>query len=151
MNNRMVVGIDGSECAENALAWALRNVCAGSADIQLVCCWERPLLIDATGMATTMLTDEQLSVQAQASIDHALARFTDEIEAVRAGGGVVTSRVVLGAADDALVAESKHADCVVIGRHGHSRLAKLLGTVSRHVADNAKCPVVVVPAVEPSR
>jgi nucleotide-binding universal stress UspA family protein len=151
MNNKMVVGIDGSECAEHALAWALRNVCAGSADIQLVCCWERPLLIDATGMATTVLTDEQLAAQAQTSIDRALARFAKEVEAVRNGGGVVTSRVVMGAPDDVLQAESVHADCVVIGRHGHSRLARLLGTVSRHVADNAKCPVVVVPAVEPTR
>jgi nucleotide-binding universal stress UspA family protein len=145
MNNKMVVGIDGSECAEHALAWALGNVCKGAADIQMVCCWERPLLIDATGMATTVLTDEQLTAQAQQSIDHAMARFATDIEAIRAGGGTVTARVMMGAPDDVLEEESRTADCVVIGRRGHSKLAKLLGTVSRHVADNAKCPVVVVP------
>jgi nucleotide-binding universal stress UspA family protein len=147
MNNKLIVGIDGSECAEHALAWALTNVCKGTADIQLVCCWERPLLIDATGMATTVLTDEQLAAQAQQSLDHALSRFSDEVDAVRAGGGAVSSRVMMGAPDDVLEEESKKADCVVIGRRGHSKLAKLLGTVSRHVADNARCPVVVVPEV----
>jgi nucleotide-binding universal stress UspA family protein len=145
MKNTMVVGIDGSECAEHALAWALGNVCQGTADIQLVCCWERPLLIDATGMATTVLTDEQLGTQAQASINHALARFSAEVEAIRSGGGKVEGRVEMGAPDDVLERESANIDCLVIGRRGHSRLAKLLGTVSRHVADNAKCPVVVVP------
>ncbi len=145
MKNKMIVGIDGSACAEHALAWALNNVCKGTADIQLVCCWERPLLIDATGLATTVLTDEQLAAQAQQSIDHALEELAAEVEAVRAGGGSVTSRVMMGAPDDVLESESEHADCLVIGRRGHSKLAKLLGTVSRHVADNAKCPVVVVP------
>lgn len=145
MNNKMVVGIDGSECAERALAWALHNVCPGSADVQLVCCWERPLLIDATGMATTVLTDDQLATQAQQTLDHAVERFAAEIDEVRASGGTVTSRVMMGAPDDVLERESTAADCVVIGRRGHGRLAKLLGTVSRHVTDNAKCPVVVVP------
>jgi nucleotide-binding universal stress UspA family protein len=150
MRNTMVVGIDGSECAEHALAWALGHVCQGTADSQLVCCWERPLWIDATGMATTVLTDEQLTGQAQASIDHALAKFTDQVAAIRSGGGKVEGRVEMGAPDDVLERESENVDCLVIGRRGHSRLAKLLGTVSRHVADNSKCPVVVVPEA-PSR
>ena len=57
----------------------------------------------------------------------------------------VEQKLVEGDASDALVAESRSAELVVVGSHGRSGLkAALLGSVSRHVASHAACPVVVV-------
>ena len=57
----------------------------------------------------------------------------------------VEQKLVEGDASDALVAESQSAELVVVGSHGRSGLkAALLGSVSRHVASHAACPVVVI-------
>jgi nucleotide-binding universal stress UspA family protein len=79
---------------------------------------------------------------ATAALDEAVAA------AVAAESGIeVEQRLVEGDAGDALVAESGAAELVVVGSHGRSGLkAALLGSVSRHVATHADCPVVVVRA-----
>jgi nucleotide-binding universal stress UspA family protein len=54
--------------------------------------------------------------------------------------------VLEGAAGDAIldVAETRHADLIVVGRRGHGLLADLLlGSVSEHVVRRAKAPVLV--------
>jgi nucleotide-binding universal stress UspA family protein len=59
----------------------------------------------------------------------------------------VEQKLVEGDPGDVLVAESESAELVVVGSHGRSGLkAALLGSVSRHVATHAACPVVVVKA-----
>jgi nucleotide-binding universal stress UspA family protein len=59
----------------------------------------------------------------------------------------VTGRLLEGAPGPTLVSESKGAALVVVGRRGRGGLTRLLlGSVSRHVADHAECPVVVVTA-----
>ena len=59
----------------------------------------------------------------------------------------IDRRVVEGDAGETLVAEGANADLIVVGSHGRTGLkAALLGSVSRHVVDHAKCPVVVVKA-----
>src|SRR5262245_30651918 len=62
-------------------------------------------------------------------------------------GVEIEKKLVEGDAGDALVAESVTAELVVVGSHGRSGFrAALLGSVSRHVVNHAKCPVVVVKA-----
>jgi nucleotide-binding universal stress UspA family protein len=59
----------------------------------------------------------------------------------------IEQRLVEGDPGDALVDASASAELVVVGSHGRSGLrAALLGSVSRHVASHAVCPVVVVKA-----
>lgn len=43
------------------------------------------------------------------------------------------------------VAESRDADEIVIGTHGHGRLRSALGSVATDVLHRASCPVVVIP------
>ena len=58
----------------------------------------------------------------------------------------MSGRLLGGAPGPVLERESKRAALVVVGRRGRNSVRRLLvGSVSRHVADHAHCPVVVVP------
>jgi nucleotide-binding universal stress UspA family protein len=74
------------------------------------------------------------------------ARKDLELRAKRANGRVEKIHVVFGTAWDAICREAKetNADLIVIGSHGHSRLARMLGTTAAKVVNNADRNVLVV-------
>jgi nucleotide-binding universal stress UspA family protein len=58
---------------------------------------------------------------------------------------LVHSQAKEGNAAKLLIDLSEDADVLIVGSRGHGRFAGLLlGSVSQHVADHAKCTVVVV-------
>jgi nucleotide-binding universal stress UspA family protein len=60
-------------------------------------------------------------------------------------GGRVETALVYGHPVEVLIDESKAADLLVVGHHGHSAFAGMLvGSVSIHCVTSAACPVVVV-------
>ncbi len=62
-------------------------------------------------------------------------------------GGKVTSKLMIGKPGDAIVAESSTSDhdLIVIGDRGLTGVKEmLLGSVSKHVVDESKIPVLVV-------
>ena len=146
MNRRkVVVGIDGSDSAEHALSWALAAADGMHADVELVAAWQRPMVIDAAGLAAPYVADEELEHAARDTIDVALRRFGAAVDPLRTAGHHISGRIEMGPASEVLETASKDADLIVVGRRGHHRLARMLGSTSRHVADHAACPVVVVP------
>jgi nucleotide-binding universal stress UspA family protein len=59
----------------------------------------------------------------------------------------VQARLEPGTAVEMLVEESEHADTVVVGSRGSGGFADLIiGSTTLHVASQARCPVVAVPA-----
>src|SRR6478752_266297 len=63
-----------------------------------------------------------------------------------AAGVDVVAKVVRGHAADALLDASRGADLLVVGSRGHGTFAgTLLGSVSQHCAQHARCPIVIVP------
>lgn len=88
--------------------------------------------------------------------DFAAQRYREEhkklqhmAERLRAEGLVVTPLLVQGAVIDKVVAEAQKlgASHLVMGRHGHGRLAEvLLGSTSQGVLRAVPCPVTFVPA-----
>ena len=57
----------------------------------------------------------------------------------------VETRVAYGHPAQVLIDESKDADLLVVGSHGHGAFTGMLvGSVSIHCVTNASCPVVVV-------
>lgn len=143
----IVVGVDGSETSHEALRWAAEEARLRSAGLVAVYAWPfiPPQPIGDPGMLAVSAGD--LPGQLEAESDAAQVALDAAVDAVLGAETEieVERKLVEGDAGEALVAESAHADLVVVGSHGRSGLtAVLLGSVSRHVVDHSKCPVVVV-------
>jgi len=142
-----VVGVDGSETSHEALRWAAEEARLRSSRLVAVYAWSfiPPQPIGDPGMLAVPAGD--LPGQLEAESDAARVALDDAVETVLGAetGIEVERKLVERDAGEALVAESADADLVVVGSHGRTGFrAALLGSVSRHVVDHAKCPVVVV-------
>ena len=144
-----MVGVDGSEASREALRWAADEARLRSAALVAVHAWSfiqaQPLgdpgnlAIPAGDLAGELVAE---SNAAREVLEGAVS------DALGSEPGIeVEQKLVEDDAGDALVAESRSAELVVVGSHGRSGLtAAFLGSVSRHVVDHAGCPVVVVKA-----
>jgi nucleotide-binding universal stress UspA family protein len=147
MAGTIVVGVDGSAASHEALAWAVEEGRLRGAKVVALHAWTfvPAAPIGDPGMIAIPAGD--LVGQLDAEAEGARTALADSItEVVGDGGGIeVEARLVEGDAGEALVAASDAADLVVVGSHGRSGLrAAILGSISRHVVDHARCPVVVV-------
>lgn len=149
MSKPIVVGIDGSEASHEALRWAAEEARLRSAPLVAVYAWTfvPPQPIGDPGLLAVPSGDlpGQLDAEreaAEGALDAAVS------EALEGGPEIsVERRLVEGDPGDVLVRESESAELVVVGSHGRTGLrAALLGSVSRHLATDAACPVVVVKA-----
>ncbi len=141
MTNRIVVGVDGSAEAGEALSWAVAEAKRRSATVEVVHVYDIPVFADPMGMGTTVLYEEsdQIQAGARAMLTELVAPFAD-------AGVAIDPVVVQGPAGGVLVERSEGADLVVVGAKGRGGVAGLLlGSISQHVTHHAKCPVVVIP------
>jgi nucleotide-binding universal stress UspA family protein len=143
----IVVGVDGSAASLDALRWAAEEARIRGARLVALHAWAfvPAAPIGDPGMIAIPAGD--LAGQLQAETEAARAELDESIAAALGPDPDVDvePKLVDSDAGDALVAESEGADLVVVGSHGRSGLrAALLGSVSRHVVDHARCPVVVV-------
>jgi nucleotide-binding universal stress UspA family protein len=143
---RIVVGVDGSLCAQDALRWALTEARRRGADVDVVYCWPMPYLAMSSGYAVGYLSSENAAAEGHAQIDKTIAGCRDEVAAIKAAGLSVSTTVLEGEAGSSLVSEAKGAAMLVVGHRGHAGLSHLvLGSVSHYALTHAHCPVVVVP------
>ena len=142
---KIVVGLDGSAPAEQALAWAVDAALAFGAEVVAV--HSVGMLESAHAPATTSATEtsaqppKDVLVQLRHAVGHCLEKVETPPEL----------RLIFepGAPADALlrVAEVEKADLIVVGRRGHGEPYQLdLGSTSRSVAARGTVPVVVVPS-----
>jgi nucleotide-binding universal stress UspA family protein len=147
MSGRIVVGVDSSDAAREALSWAADEARVRDARLVAVRAWAfvPPAPMGDPGMIAIPTGDLAGQLEAETEVAGAeLANAIAETIGERSDLEIET-KLVEDDAGDALVAESEGADLLVVGSHAKSGLrAALLGSVSRHVVDHAKCPVVVV-------
>jgi nucleotide-binding universal stress UspA family protein len=136
----VVVGVDGSEASGVALEFAVEEAVRRKGSLRVVSVWEMPAMAQPE-IAVTPEVVEIYVQQANAIVEDAVAR-AQELQPDLPCEGVARA----GYAGELLIEEGRGAALVVVGRRGHGGLTGLLlGSVSRHVADHAPCPVTIVP------
>ena len=133
--HRIVVGVDGSECATRALDFAAEEAYRTGAVLHIVSvCSVTP----AAGMiVSTSVLDEPAARD--------IVRQASERVLERRPGVVTKAESVLGAVGPILVEVSKDAELLVVGTRGHSQIAGLLlGSVSEYAVHHAHCTTTVV-------
>lgn len=132
----LVVGVDGSDASRDALRWAARQARMTGADLHAICAWDFPV---ACGWAPDY-SDVDLEGAARESLQETIRQVLGEVPDL-----AVVARVERGHAAQVLVEASREADMLVVGRRGLGSFAgMLLGSVSEHCAQHARCPVLIM-------
>ncbi len=133
---RIVVGIDGSPCSLEALAWAVRQAELTGDRLEVVETWLWPT---SFGWAAPIPDHYDPETEVRRQVESV-------VEGVRAEhpGVDVDVKVVEGHPAPVLVEESKGGDLLVVGSRGHGEfVGMLIGSVSEYCVAHADCPVVV--------
>jgi nucleotide-binding universal stress UspA family protein len=153
----VVVGVDGSAGAQEALRWALAEGRLRNSPVRVVHAWTFGYIgssvegfaywegsISPYSSAGIDLSD--LHSAAEDLLERSLAEVGDEIKGVE-----IERLVVQGAAAAILVSAVAPGDLLVVGSRGHGGfVGLLLGSVSQQCVHRAPCPVVVVHASKPA-
>lgn len=135
--NEILVGVDGSDESDAAVAWAVREASSRRCGVMIVHACESRYY----GLWTTTKTLRAgLRQMARPIVDDALAVAARTDRQVPARGGVLVA-----APTRALETLSEHVPLTVIGRNGRGALSHLmLGSVTQHLMAHAHSPVVAV-------
>lgn len=136
---RVVVGIDGSECAVEALRWAAHEAASRGAVLVPVLAWT---YLDQPG--TEPFRADFTEADAEAFL-------ADQVAGALGDGydGPLEPKAITDLPAPALLAEAAHAALVVVGHRGTGGFAGLhLGSVSANVAAHSRVPVVVHRPIE---
>lgn len=140
----IVVGIDGSQASEAAIAFTFDMASRHGWSVIAVHAWDVPaydLLVVPDGPIPIPLADvadDEIRLAAEV-----LSGFQNDYPDVR-----VEQRLVRSAPVDALLEAAEGAAMIAVGTRGHGQVVgALLGSVSHGVLHKSHIPVVVVPAV----
>ncbi|HUY70701.1 MAG TPA: universal stress protein [Gaiellaceae bacterium] len=138
----IVVGVDGSDGALEALRFALEEARLRSANVSAVNAWHVPPMAYGAGWVPTTVDFEGYRKVARSALDKSL----EEVGAA-ASGVPVTTHVSEGQPADVLIEAAREAELLVVGSRGLGGFrGLLLGSVSQQCVQHAPCPVVVIPA-----
>lgn len=141
MTSCVVVGVDGSPGAVEALRFALDEARLRGLPLRIVCAWEASA---ATYVGETFAATPDAFLEAEHHADEVLhaalgnldADAEMEIEALAIEGHPAT----------VLVEQALGAVVLVVGSRGRGTAASLLlGSVSQKLAHHSPCPLVIVP------
>ncbi len=132
--NRIVVGVDGSDCANRALEYAAGEAQRTESLLQIVAVFNG--VASYGSMAQPVLDQEG----AEMAVRQAIERAHQVRPAV-----VTKGETVFGPVGPTLADVSKDASLLVVGTRGHSQIVGLLlGSVSEYVVHHAHCTTTVV-------
>jgi nucleotide-binding universal stress UspA family protein len=130
----IVVGVDGSDSAIDALRWAARQAELTGASLKVLTAWQVPM---AYGTPLSVLGDYDPADNAAQVLTETVTEADIKLP--------VETEVIQGSPAACLVEASADADLLVVGRRGHGELVDMvLGSVSAYVVAHAHCPVAVI-------
>jgi len=136
---KIVVGVDGSEQSRRALRWAVRQAGFTHAVVEAVMAWEPPF--SGWGSAVPVAEEAHLA-------DLARKALAENIEKAVGTQPPVEIRLRVGEGTPAwvlLAAANEQASLLVVGHRGLGGFTgALLGSVGQYCVQHAPCPVVVV-------
>jgi nucleotide-binding universal stress UspA family protein len=139
----IVVGVDRSTHAVDALRFALEEARIRGAELTVVEVWQQPYLSEDVGPDTASALDEPARRRAEQLLQDQVGKALD---GERAPEGM-HFLVLAGNPSEELIRLSRSADLLVVGARGHGGFRHLLtGSVATQLVGHAPCPVVVVPA-----
>lgn len=139
VQHRVVVGVDRSDGAEDALALACQLAAALDAPVTAIHAWRAPALHGA-GVALPMPEDTGQAIEREEQL------LAEQLDPWRHKHPAlhISAEAVPGHAAAVLTDASEHAALVVVGSRGRGAFAgMLLGSVSQSVLHHAHCPVAV--------
>lgn len=132
----VVVGVDGSPSALDAVRWAADDCARHHAPLRLVHAVPRPF----RGLGRVMPSGDDLRQAVEAQADEWLREAAAQTDGID-----VSTRVAYGGTAALLIEESRDARLMVLGSHGHGTVTGLLvGSTALALAAHATCPLVVV-------
>lgn len=135
----IVVGVDGSDAAHDALRWAVAEAVVHGARLRIVHAWQYPF-VGVTAYGGMAIDPADIEAGARDVLDKALASV--DLASLDAPPEVL---LVGHSPAAALVDAAEGADLLVVGSRGRGGFGGLLlGSVSQQVANHAACPIVIV-------
>lgn len=137
----IVVGVDGSHPAQQALRWALTEAGIRGCAVRVVHAWSLGGIRDFVWTSRRVLRAESQALLRTAVA--AARRHTDSRVDV-------STDSVEGSAAAALVTAAQGAALLVLGAHTGRRGPGGLGSIGTYCARHVAVPLVIVPAAEPA-
>jgi nucleotide-binding universal stress UspA family protein len=141
----IVVGVDHSAGAWEALRFALTEARLRGAKLRAIHTWQPPYSGAGFGFTEGAYRAEELSElksAAEAALDASIEEAIPDVGEVE-----IERRVIEGVPAAVLVEQSRGAELLVVGSRGLGGFrGLLLGSVSQQCAHHAACPVVIVRA-----
>ena len=139
----IVVGVDGSANAVDALRFAIEESRYRNCPLLVVEVWQLPYIAEDVGPETAAVMDEPARRRAaqvlQAQVDKALDG--------KPGPENMQVELRTGNPSEVLVRLGRTADLLVVGARGHGGFRHLLtGSTAAQLVNHAPCPVTVVPS-----
>lgn len=138
----VVVGVDGSDVAKGAVAYAAKTAAGRGVGLHVVMTYAAPSTMFAEGMVPPQQLIDHFEAEAEPVVQEAM-----KIARKTAPDLTITGAVAEGNPAQLLIEYSREAKIIVLGTRGLGALkGVVLGSVSAHVATNAHCPVIVTKA-----
>ncbi|WP_250031185.1 universal stress protein [Paractinoplanes maris] len=145
MRARVIVGIDGSEQALNAVRAAAAEASRRAMPLHIVHAFRWPMVRVDTGPVAADMPDSGLENFAAGLLDEAVRTAQAAQPGVR-----VTKALIDGPAAPVLIEASRGAALLVLGDRGLGSISGIvIGSVAVHAAAHADCPVLVIRGDEP--
>jgi nucleotide-binding universal stress UspA family protein len=147
MAGTIVVGYDGAEVAQRALARAIDEARKSSASLVVVAVAEMPLNVEGLQNFGTLDDSplQMMPVIEPPELDPIFAAARKQVEAA----GLTADYVWAGgepAGEILGIAKERHATLIVVGSHHHGFFGRLFGAdVTGEVQRDAGCDVIAVP------